>query len=179
MHPGPRTCCTLHHVMERRSCRPTHWPAASRVPFGPIQARARARSAVEHSGDLVVGVVAVAGLGIELPGRAEAPPARVPLVPVLALLRGRAAAAVAASGALLARACARALLAGVPVAGTLRRWWRRRWRRWWRRRRVPVAQPSSHVSLVDAVQAGSWLESSRRGQAERVYSTTSNLKAAV
>ena len=61
------------------------------------------------------------GLGIELPGRAEAPPARVPLVPVLALLRGRAAAAVAASGTLLARACARALLAGVPVAGTLRR----------------------------------------------------------
>ena len=120
MHPGPRTCCTLHHMMERRSGRPTHWPAASRVPFGVIQARARARSAVEHSGDLVVGVVAVAGLGIELPVRAEAPPARVPLVSVLALLRGRAAAGVA-SGTLLARACARALLAGVPVAGTLRR----------------------------------------------------------
>jgi hypothetical protein len=103
---------SLHRVMERRAtARHTHRPADPAPSLRP-DAERRWRCAAEHRDNLVVGVVAVAGFGVELPGWAEAPPARVPLVPVLALLRGRAAAGVA-SGTLLARACARALLAAV------------------------------------------------------------------
>ena len=97
---------SLHRVMD--TARHTHRPADPAPSLVRPDAERRWRCAAEHRDDLIVGVVAVAGLGVELAGGAEAPPARVPLVPVLALLRGRAAAVVAA-GALLARACARAL----------------------------------------------------------------------
>ena len=81
---------SLHRVMERRAtARHTHRPADPAPSLRP-DAERRWRCAAEHRDNLVVGVVAVAGFGVELPGWAEAPPARVPLVPVLALLRVRA-----------------------------------------------------------------------------------------
>jgi hypothetical protein len=77
MHAPPFARRWLHRMAERLAAgRHSHRPAdPAAAQWQCLDAEPRWRCAAEHRDDLIVGVVAVAGLGVELAGRAEAPPA--------------------------------------------------------------------------------------------------------